>query len=108
MATSLKRIDVARAVQLRDAGALMVDVREAHEFANVRIPGSKNAALSNLEIVELAFSEGQAVVFYCASGTRTYLNAARLLAKATGAEAYVMSGGILAWSRAGHPTEAGR
>jgi rhodanese-related sulfurtransferase len=107
MSRSLKGIDIAHAVRLRDSGALMVDVREAHEFAGARIPGSHHAALSNLEAANLPLVEGQAIVFYCASGGRTNLHAARLAAKASGAEAYVMTGGIVAWGRAGLPIEAG-
>lgn len=107
MSRGLKGVDVARAAELMKAGALMVDVRERHEFANVRIPGSVNAALSELEAIDLPDAEGRPIVFFCASGGRTAMNARRLAAKAGVAEAYVMSAGIVGWSRAGMPVEQG-
>jgi len=107
MTKGLKGVDVAGAAELMKAGALMVDVRESHEYAGTRIPGSLNAALSRLEATEIPAGDGQPIVFFCASGARTSFNAGRLAAKAGGTEAYVMSGGISAWSRAGLPVERG-
>ena len=107
MAHALKGVDATRAVDLMKKGALMVDVRESYEYANARIPGSHNAALSSLEASDLPLGPDQAIVFLCASGNRTSMNAARLAAKANGSEAYVMSGGIAAWARAGLPVERG-
>lgn len=107
MPRGLKGVDVAGAAELMKAGAMMVDVRERHEFANVRIPGSINAALSQLEGIDLPAADGRPIVFFCASGGRTTMNAGRLAAKAGDAEAYVMSAGIVGWSRAGLPVEQG-
>jgi rhodanese-related sulfurtransferase len=107
MSRNLKGIDTARAAELMENGALMVDVRETYEYANARIPGSCNAALSCLEATDLPLASGQAIVFFCASGNRTSMNASRLAAKANGSDAYVMSGGITAWARAGLPVERG-
>lgn len=107
MAQVLKGVDTARAAELMEKGALMVDVRESYEFAGARIPGSHNAALSSLEASDLPLEPDQAIVFFCASGNRTSMNASRLAAKANGSEAYVMSGGITAWARAGLPVERG-
>jgi rhodanese-related sulfurtransferase len=107
MSRGPKGVDVARAAELMKAGAMMVDVRERHEFAKVRIPGSVNAALSELEAIALPETDGRPIVFYCASGGRTAMNAGRLAAKAGAAEAYVMSAGIVGWSRAGMPVQQG-
>ena len=108
MANPLKSVDTGAAARLMKDGALMVDVREAGEYAAARIPGSRNIALSRLEGSLLQLAPGQAVVFFCASGNRTTACAARLAAKAGHAEAYVMQGGISAWGRAGLPVESGR
>jgi rhodanese-related sulfurtransferase len=108
MTQSLKPVDAGTAARLMQDGALMVDVREAGEFAMARIPGSENVALSSLDAVELRVVPGQAVVFLCASGNRTSIHAARLAAKAAGAAAYVLQGGLSAWARAGLPTEVRR
>lgn len=107
MAHNLKGVDTARAAELMENGALMVDVREGYEYAGARIPGSLNAALSSLDASDLPLAPGQAIVFFCASGNRTNMHASRLAAKANGSEAYVMSGGITAWARAGLPVERG-
>lgn len=107
MTHKLDPIDVAQAAVLRDRGALMVDVREHHEYARAYIPGSVNLALSQLESGTLALDADQPVVFLCASGMRTATHAARLAAKAGDATAYVMHGGIAAWRRAGFPVQEG-
>jgi rhodanese-related sulfurtransferase len=107
MANKLKTVGVSEAAALMKSGALLVDVRESGEFARAHIPGSQHLALSSLDRGELAPAPGQAVVFFCASGMRTATNAGRLAAKAGGAEAYAMEGGLSAWGRAGLPVEAG-
>ena len=107
MPKALKGVDVAAAAELMKSGALMIDVRERHEFASARIPGSVNAALSELEAIALPETNGRPIVFFCASGGRTTMNARRLATKAGDAEAYVMSAGIVGWSRAGLPLEQG-
>lgn len=107
MARTLKTVDAHAAAALMKDGALMVDVREAGEHARGRIPGSRNIALSRLELSTLPLGPGQTVVFFCAGGNRTTVNAARLAEKAGDAEAYVMQGGISAWGQAGLPIESG-
>jgi rhodanese-related sulfurtransferase len=107
MAKVLKQIDAAEAARMREAGAVMVDVREPYEFAGTRVPGSHNVALSQLDAAPLPEADGPAIVFFCASGNRTSVHAGRLAARAGAAEAYVMQGGIGAWGRAGLPLESG-
>lgn len=108
MTHSLKTIDAQTAERLQKQGALLVDVREPGEYAQARIPGSQNIALSRLEASALPLGPSQPVVFFCAGGTRTTVNAGRLAAKAGDAEAYVMTGGLSAWRSAGLPLEAGQ
>ena len=107
MAQTLKGVDADTAARLQGDGALLVDVREDGEYAQAHIPGSELVPLSRFEASELSLSPGQAVVFFCASGNRTNVHAARLAAKAGGADAYVMQGGIAAWWQAGLPVETG-
>lgn len=107
MARNLKNVDAHAAARLMQEGALMVDVRESGEYARARVPGSQNITLSRLELAELPLAPNQAVVFFCASGNRTSVYAARLAQKAGAAEAYVMQGGLSAWGRAGLPVESG-
>ncbi|HET7717019.1 MAG TPA: rhodanese-like domain-containing protein [Bauldia sp.] len=103
----LKDIDVREAQALLDRDAIFIDVREPHEQAVERIPGAISAPLS-------ALARGTPIdapaeppkVFLCASGNRTRNNSAALAALVDG-EAYSMAGGIMAWRRAGYPTERG-
>ena len=103
----LKPIDPSQAALLKEQGAVMVDIREPHEFARLSIPGSHNVALSALAAASLPASPGAKVIFYCASGNRTNACAAGLEEKAAGTEAYVMVGGIAKWRAAGLPVEGG-
>jgi rhodanese-related sulfurtransferase len=107
MARALKNVDAHAAAKLQKSGALLVDVRESGEYAQVRIPGSQLASLSRFGMSELPLAPGQAVVFFCAGGNRTSANATRLAEKAGAADAYVMQGGISAWRQAGLPVESG-
>ena len=108
MSLTLTPVDPAAASRLHRDGALLVDVREPGEYARSRIPMSHNLPLSRLETSALPAGEGQAVIFLCASGNRTTIAAARLAGKAGSAPAYVLAGGLSAWSRAGLPVVQGR
>jgi rhodanese-related sulfurtransferase len=105
MAGELKTIDAATAAKLVDEGALLVDVREADEFQQARIPGSVNVALSEFEASDIPAADGQPIVFFCRSGNRTTVHAARLAARAADAGTYVLGGGIIEWAEAGLPIE---
>ncbi len=83
------------------AGARLVDIRGADEFARERIPGALNVPLDRIGDLPC---DGRAVVFHCRSGRRTADNAARLAAAANGAQAYILDGGIDAWRGAGNAT----
>lgn len=98
-------IGVADAQELVKQGATLVDVREPGEYAAEHVAGSVNAPLSRLAPQSVG-KDAKAVVFFCASGARTRMNAGRL-AEAALAEAYVMDGGIMAWKRAGLPVKRG-
>ncbi len=102
-----KNIDARTAARMQEEGALLVDIRENGEYAQMHIPNSHHHPLSRLELGELPLGKDQAVVFLCAGGNRTAMNAARLGAKANGAPAYIMQGGISAWHQSGLPVETG-
>jgi rhodanese-related sulfurtransferase len=100
----LKHIDAVEAKKLVDAGALLVDVREDHEYDHENIPGARNEPLSRIAGAEI--TGVPAVVFHCKSGARTRMNA-RALAQCTDAEVYILDGGIEAWKAAGFPVKRG-
>jgi rhodanese-related sulfurtransferase len=107
MPRALTNVDASTAARMQNDGALLVDIRERGEYAQMHIPGSRLLSLSGFNSSELPLTPGQAVVFLCASGNRTSINARRLAEKAGDADAYVMQGGISAWRRAGLPVESG-
>jgi rhodanese-related sulfurtransferase len=103
------RISVKEAKEKLDSGeAVMVDVREPHEYVEVHANGVRlipvNTVLNELsQIRDLAGDKD--VMFICRSGQRSALAAE--FATAGGLndrELYNVEGGTLAWVEAGLPT----
>lgn len=80
--------------------AMLIDVREAHEFARAHIPGSVPRPLSRLTGQELPDADGRKVVVCCASGARSLVAADRILAGHYG-QVFNLHGGLAAWRMAG-------
>lgn len=93
--------------RLASGAAVLVDIREADEFARAHIPGALSQPLSGWEAAHLAVDPDADVVFTCRSGARTQGACSRLAARVAG-EAYVLDGGIEAWKRAGLPLSVNR
>lgn len=96
---SLPTVSPEQARRLRDAGAVLVDIRDADEHARERIPGARHCALAEIGKTPLG---DRPVIFHCRAGQRTLSNADRLRAAAQG-EAFLLEGGIEAWKAAGFP-----
>jgi rhodanese-related sulfurtransferase len=103
------RISVKEAKQKLDSGeAVMVDVREPHEYVEVHANGVRlipvNTVLNELaQIRDLAGDKD--VMFICRSGQRSALAAEFATAGGlTDRELYNVEGGTLAWVEAGLPT----
>jgi len=103
---NLKTITPDRAAALVREGAVMIDVREAHEHAAEHIPGARHHALSQIDPAHPIEDGDTILIFHCKSGGRTSMNAGRLAGAAGECEAFVLGGGIEAWRRAGLPTTA--
>jgi rhodanese-related sulfurtransferase len=104
----LKPIDPSLLKKRLDEGnALLIDVREANEYAHEHIPGARLVPLSRIAVEEFGEDRQKAAVFYCRSGARTSFNSKLLLSKGF-REAYGLSGGIMAWKAAGLPTQSRR
>jgi rhodanese-related sulfurtransferase len=99
--TPLKPAAVAE--RLKNGTAVLVDVREADEFARRSVRGALSRPLSAFEAAHLKIEPGRDVVFACRSGMRTQAHCDRLKASVDG-EAYVLEGGLDAWIAAGLPT----
>lgn len=82
--------------RLEAGEAVLVDVREPHEWAAGHAPDALHRPLSSLDPAEFA---GRAVVTTCRGGGRG-TRAAAALADA-GVESASLAGGLRAWSEAG-------
>ena len=101
---SLPRISPAKAKDLLDQDATLIDIREADEHAREKVIGARHLPLSKLDEADLALHKGRPVIFHCKSGARTMNNASRLARKIGGAcEAFIVEGGLDAWKKAGLP-----
>ena len=90
-----------------DAGlAVIVDVREPHEFAQVHIPGATLIPLSSFDPSKVpTVSAGQKLVFHCRSGVRCGQASQIMAASGWSGEINRMAGGIMAWEAAQYPVE---
>ena len=106
---SLPGISPAKARDLLDQGAMLIDIREADEHAREKVIGARHLPLSKLDEADLALHAGKPVIFHCKSGARTMNNASRLVQKTGGAcEAFIIEGGLDAWKKAGLPVATDR
>ncbi len=93
---------------LAEGSILLVDVREADEYAAGHIKGALFNPLSSFDPAKLPVAaQGQKVVVYCRSGRRsvTAMEQARLAGRADVDTHF--GGGILGWLGAGEPVETG-
>ena len=98
-------IDVAELAGLREAGVVLVDVREPDEFEQVRVPGSLLIPMADVPERIEEIPENERVAVICATGSRSgrvveYLNR-------QGYDTVNVVGGVKAWLEAGQPVEHG-
>jgi rhodanese-related sulfurtransferase len=90
---------------LADGSMLVVDVREPHEYAMGRIPGSLSMPLSAFSAPDLPVYLGKRVVFSCAAGIRSIQ--ALAIAQAAGLDLVEhYRGGFKEWAMTGEDVEA--
>lgn len=93
--------------RVRTGRAVLIDIREADEFARRHAAGALSRPLSAFEAAHLKIEPARDVVFACRSGMRTQANCDRLAAATDGA-AFVLEGGLDAWAAAGLPVDEDR
>ncbi|MBN8980923.1 MAG: rhodanese family protein [Rhizobiales bacterium] len=91
---TLAAITAAKARELIERGAVLVDIRETGERARERIQDSSHVPLSGIGNADpLAIGNGP-ILFHCKSGARTAANVGQLKTYANSCEAYIVEGGM--------------
>lgn len=105
---ALPAVDVHQGAALQSHGALLLDVREADEYAQGHAPGSTLISLGQLEkrLQEIASYKNKPVALICQSGRRSG-QALKLLERAGFSAAVNVEGGMIAWKKAGLPVITG-
>lgn len=89
---------------LAEERAIIVDVREADEYAREHVAGAILRPLSTLNGDAMPREAGKHLVLICNSGNRTRQAAQQILARDR-RELHHLEGGLQAWKRAGLPVE---
>ena len=86
--------------------AIVVDLRDAADYARGHILGAKNLPLADLErrAGELDRHKSKPLIVHCGDGNRA-ARALTVLRKQGFDKLYSLSGGFAAWQQAGLPTE---
>src|SRR5665647_1079827 len=93
------KIKAERALELVRGGATLLDVRENSEWKSGHAPGAVHVALADIDKAPRRLRQGRPVVVMCASGMRSRTAAKHL--RGLGWDAASLSGGMMAWQRAG-------
>lgn len=104
----LPEIDAVTARSWLDAReAILLDVREAHEYEFENVPGSLLLPLSFLEAESFPPLGEAKVIVMCAIGKRSAAAQKQLL-QAGVSNLYNLAGGMDAWKKAGYETQGGK
>lgn len=87
------------AKQLQADGAMLIDVRESHEYRAGHAPGAKHIALSVMEKRLKEVPKERKILVICQSGARSQ-QAAKLL-YSNGFDVVNISGGMMNWKNSG-------
>ena len=88
--------------RLLDEGSVdLIDVREPYEHEAGRIEGARHVEIPKLTAAAAEMDPQRPVVFYCRSGSRSAMTTQAF--RASGFQAFNMSGGLLAWVDKGLP-----
>lgn len=101
----IPQIDQKSFAAVQAEGALVVDVRDAHEYRSGHVPGARLVPLSLLPLKLSELPKDQSVYVICQSGGRSAQ--ATELMRSVGVDAYSVQGGTSAWMDEGRTVEAG-
>lgn len=97
-------VDPAEAKEAIERGAVLLDVREPHEWKNGHAPKARHIPLSQLGSRAKELPRNREILVVCRSGARS-ARAAKMLSAQRGDVANV-KGGMGAWARHGLPVVA--
>lgn len=102
----VREILPAEAVQLIDAGAVLLDTREQHEWNAGHLFGATLLRPADVvsKVASLAPDPSKTVVLYCRSGARS-LTAAYQMAQLGYQDVVSVAGGIIRWRQEGRPID---
>ncbi len=85
--------------------AVIVDVREDHEWEEAHIPGAILMPLSTFDPSKIPDPQGKNLVFHCRSGRRCGMAAEKAVEAGYKGIIKRMEGGIIAWHASGYELE---
>jgi len=88
-----------------DDGLVVLDVRDAAEFASGHIPGAVNIPYGEVGERAGELPEGRQIAAVCSGGKRSGLAASLLQREGFERVIHVGKGGVGTWTRAGHPID---
>ncbi len=97
-------VDPDEAKEAMERGAVLLDVRESHEWRSGHAPKARHIPLSQLSTRAKELPRNREILVVCRSGNRS-ARAARMLA-AQRTDVANIKGGMGAWVRHGHPVVA--
>jgi len=100
-------VSPAEASEAAAAGALIVDVREADEFAAERIAGVALVPISQFAARHAELPKDRPLLMLCHAGSRSQ-SATMYLRQAGWTDVRNVSGGMVAWRQAGLPIRTGQ
>jgi len=98
-------ISVTDAQERQASGARLLDVRERVEFDAVRVPGSELMPMSTIQSWYTDLHQDEELLVLCRSGNRSASVVDALIRQAGFTNCRNVTGGIIAWSKAGLPIE---
>lgn len=101
----MREVDLATFAARRRDGAMVIDVREPHEYLAGHVPGAELVPMGQLPARAAGLPRGVPLYVICASGNRS-LRAAQALVM-SGLDAVSVAGGTSAWIRSGRPVRTG-
>lgn len=100
-----REIDLQRFATEHAHGALVLDVREPHEYVAGHVPGARLLPLGSVSVSAGELPTDRRVFVICASGRRS--STATALLVAAGVDAVSVAGGTNGWLDSGRPVARG-